>query len=467
MVGNVVELIDTHSHLTFPEFDEDRNKVLKRARNHNVKAVIVVGAGNGLEGNEGAVRFAEENEDIFAIVGIHPHDAESVDIENAIKKIMELAKSEKVVGVGEIGLDYYREHSSKASQLKCFKKFLELAFELKLPVSIHDRDAHKDVLFTLRESKYEMTGGIFHCFSGNLEMAREVVDMGFYLGIPGIVTFSNANELKQVVKEIPIERLVLETDCPYLAPAPHRGQRNEPAYTRYIADEIANIKGLSSRDVGRITSINARRAFNLPGMIPVGKVAYPIRRSIYLNITNRCTLACKFCPKQTGSFEVKGHNLKLSQEPNVEDVFRAIGNYEGYDEIVFCGFGEPSLRIELLKVIARQIKNTTGTRIRLDTDGLMNLVHTRDVLPELAGLVDAVSVSMNAPDPKKYVELCPSMYGEKAFYAMLSFLGKAREFIPEVTATVVGVPGLDIEACKKLAAEMGVEFRLRKYQDVG
>lgn len=467
MVAELKELIDTHSHLTFPEYDKDRDEILKRAWDANLKAIIVIGSGNGIDENKKAVKFAEKHENIYATVGVHPNDAQSVDLDKAIKKIKKLAESKKVVAIGEIGLDYYREHSSQKVQVKCFRRFLDLAYELKLPISIHNREADKDVLFALRESKYELTGGIFHCFSGNLEMAHEVVEMGYYLGIPGIVTFKKADQLKQVVKEIPIERLVIETDCPYLAPEPYRGKRNEPAYTVYIAEEIAKVKGLSVEDVGRITTINARRAFNLPGMIPVGKIAYPIRKSLYLNITNRCTLACSFCPKISGDFEVKGHNLKLAQEPNVEDVFRAIDDHNGFDEIVFCGFGEPTQRIELLKIIAKQIKDRLNAKIRLDTDGLANLVHERDVLPELAGLIDSISISMNAPDPQAYVKTCPSKYGEEAFYAMLSFLEKAKEFIPEVTATAVSIPEMDVEACKKLAKEMGVNFRLRKYQEVG
>ena len=247
---------------------------------------------------------------------------------------------------------------------------------------------------------------------------------------------------------------------------PHRGKRNEPAYLTYVAEEIAGLTGLTAVDVGRITSVNARRAYNLPGMVPMARVAYPIRRSLYLNITNRCTLACTFCPKQSGSFEVKGHNLKLKSEPSVEDVFRAIGEFEGYNEVVFCGYGEPTLRLELLKVVAGRIKEQ-GVRVRLDTDGLVNLVHDRDVLPELEGLIDVVSVSMNAPDAQTYKKICPNKYGDKAFFAMLSFLDRATQFIPEVTASVVGLPDVNVRACEKLAAQMGVDFRLRTYQELG
>lgn len=466
MVKKPDGFIDTHSHLTFPEYDQDREKVLSRAWDAGLEAVVVIGAGDGLGGNRRAVEFAEKHKNVYATVGIHPHDAEGVDIDRAVLRLKKLASSDKVVAIGEIGLDYYRKRSSAEAQKKCFVRLMELAFELKLPVSIHDREAHGDILYMLRESPHDIAGGIFHCFSGDVQMAHEVTQMGFYIAVPGVVTFDKSRTLKEVVREIPLEHIVLETDCPYLAPEPHRGKRNEPAYVTYIAEEIARLINLSVADVARITTINARRAFGLPGMVPVGKIAYPIRKSLYLNITNRCTLGCTFCPKQSSSFEVKGHNLKLAQEPSVEDIFRSIGEFDGYDEVVFCGFGEPSLRLELLKAVAGKIKEK-GIKIRLDTDGLANLVYERDVLPELDGLIDSVCVSMNAPDPDTYEKLCPSKYGREAFYAMLSFLENARNRIPEVTATAVGVPGLDVEACRKLATEMGVAFRLRRYQELG
>lgn len=464
-IGNF-KLVDTHAHLTFKDYNKDIKQVLDRAWTEGLESIVVIGSGEGVKSIKAAVAFANSHDNVYSTVGVHPHDAENVDLDEALELCRGLLSEKKVVAVGEIGLDFFKEYSCKEAQIKCFTKFMQLSFENKIPVCIHDRDAHAELLSILREYKYDLSGGVIHCYSGDLEMAKELVNLGFYIGIPGVVTFKNATMLKEVVKEIPVEKLVLETDCPFLTPEPYRGKRNEPSYVKYIAAEISKIKKLSIEDVGRITSINASRAYNLPNMLPVGQIAYSIRNSLYINLTNKCTLSCKFCPKQSGSFEVKGHNLKLSQEPNVEDVFRAVGTLDKYDEVVFCGYGEPTLRIEVLKIVAKQMKKN-GVKVRIDTDGLMNLVHERDVLPELAGLVDAISVSMNASDPKTYSNLCPSKYGDQAFYAMLSLLGRAKEFIPEVTASVVSVPGLDIAACEKLAKEIGVTFRLRKYQDLG
>lgn len=459
-------LIDTHAHLTFPELEKDKNAVLERAWEAGLKHIIIVGAGAGLEGNFDALRLAETDKRFYATVGVHPHDAGKIDINKSIKEFKKISSNEKVVAIGEIGLDYYHKHSTVEDQKKCFRRLLEFSFESKLPVVIHSREALKDTLFMLREYRSELSGGVFHCFSGNGDVASEAIELGFLLSIPGVITFKKSEILRKVVKEFPVEKMVVETDCPYLAPEPHRGKRNEPAFVRRVAEEIAKIKGLSFEDVARITTNNALRVFNLPGAIPEGKIVYPIRKSLYINLTNRCTLGCTFCPKRSDNFEVKGHNLRLEKEPSVEDIFRAVGKIHGFEEVVFCGFGEPTLRLEVLKAVARGLRKE-GMKIRLDTDGLGSLVHKRNILEELKGLVDSVSVSMNAPTAKDYVKYCPSCHGEMAFGAMVDFLKEAKKYIPEVTATIVTVPGLDIDACKKLAANLGVLFRTRKYQDVG
>jgi len=221
-------------------------------------------------------------------------------------------------------------------------------------------------------------------------------------------------------------------------------------------------------DIERITTRNARNLFGLPIQLPDDppKIVYKIRNNLYLNITNECTLACRFCPK-FDDWMVKGHYLKLPAEPSKEKLFEAIGSPSRYEELVFCGFGESTLRLDLLKEVAQWAKEK-GTKIRLDTDGLGNLVHGRNIVPELVGLVDAVSVSLNAPDPKTYVKICPNKFGEKAYPAVKEFIKECKGKIPEVTASVVGVPNLDVEACRKIVEEeLGVTFRLRPYDVVG
>jgi TatD DNase family protein len=219
-------------------------------------------------------------------------------------------------------------------------------------------------------------------------------------------------------------------------------------------------------DIARITSLNAYRLFGIGRRDQSAKIAYKIRNSLYLNITNRCSNACGFCAKFS-DFTVKGHWLQLDHEPDAAEVKQAIGDPTGYDEVVFCGYGEPLLRLDLVKEIAAWLKER-DVRVRVNTDGQAGLVFGRDILPELAGLVDAVSVSLNAPDAETYQQLCRSRFGHKGYQAVKDFIREARNFIPSVTASAVTVPGLDIEACRKVAEkELGVRFLKRLYNEVG
>lgn len=464
-MSNKSTLIDTHAHLSFPDFDKDREEMLKRAWDAGLEAIITIGAGEKIAGNEAAIKLCESDERIFAALGIHPHDADAFEKE-WIEHLLKLAKHPRVVAIGEIGLDYHYDHSKPEKQREVFRQMLGLAKRAKKPIIIHDREAHEDTLKIIKEEDAAKLGGVFHCFSGDLKFAEKVLAQGFCISIPGIVTFQKAKQMQEVVAEIPLEKMVIETDCPFLAPAPYRGQRNEPCYVAGVAAKIAEIKGLAAEDVSRVTTLTARRIFKLPGAEILPSIAYCIRNSLYLNITNRCNMACKFCPKFS-DYEVKGYYLKLMREPSVEEVFQAMGQPEKFDEVVFCGYGEPTLRLEVLKVIAQRMKDRGVSRVRLNTDGLANLVYGRNILPELKGLIDAISISLNAADAAGHLKICPSKYGEKAYEEVCRFILEAKKWIPEVAATVVALPGLDIEACRKKADELGVPLRVREYMNVG
>jgi TatD DNase family protein len=456
-------LIDTHAHIDGRDFHPDFDEMLARAAEAGLSHIVTVGA--DLESSRAAVKLAEAHDHIFAAVGIHPHDAERVT-EKCYTEIKELAAGHpKVVAIGEIGLDFYRDRSPRDDQERVFRRFILLARELALPVIVHDRDAHQRVMAILREEKAAEVGGVLHCFSGDLAMARECVEMGFYLSIPGTVTYPSNEQLREVVRGVKIEHLLVETDCPYLTPVPHRGKRNEPAYVRITAEKVAELKGLTLSDVGRITSLNARRLFGIDHGGQAARIAYRIRNSLYLNITNRCSNRCSFCAKFE-DFTVKGHFLRLGHEPDAAEVLAAVGDPSGYDEVVFCGYGEPLLRLDLIKEVATELKRK-GCRIRINTDGQANLVYGRNILPELAGLVDALSVSLNAADPEAYHRLCHTPFGEAGFHGVCAFLREALRYIPDVTASAVTVPGLDIAPVKKLAESLGVKFREREYAEVG
>lgn len=462
-MAETIRLIDSHAHIYGKEFAADFDAVLERAAAAGVETIIVVGA--DLESSIQAVELARKLPNIYAAVGIHPHDASRVT-EECYKRIIELTKeSDKVVAIGEIGLDFYRDRSPRPDQERVFRRFIQMARELKLPLIIHDRDAHERVMAILREEAATDVGGVLHCFSGDLMMARECIELGFYISIPGTVTYPNNSALHEVVRAVKTEHLLVETDCPYLSPVPFRGKRNEPAYVRLAAEKVAELKGLSLADVARITSLNSQNLFRLPHNDSSETIAYKIRNSLYLNITNRCSNRCTFCAKFS-DFTVKGHKLHLHHEPSSSEVLAAIGNRKDFDEIVFCGYGEPLLRLDLIKEVAAELKRR-GHRIRINTDGQANLVHGRNILPELAGLIDTISVSLNSADPVQYQQLCRSPFNTEGFKGVCEFLRAATTYIPTVVATAVTVPGVDIEAVRQLAESLGVSFREREFAEVG
>jgi TatD DNase family protein len=453
---------DTHAHLDISPLREAEGDVVARARAAGVGRMVTVGI--DVESSARAVEIAHRHDGVYAAVGVHPHDAASLS-PDALAEVERLASCDKVVAIGETGLDYYRDRCPRDVQRAAFREQLRLARRAGLPVIVHDREAHADVLSILREESGGEAGGILHCFSGDAAMAREVVAMGFLVSIPGTVTYKNAETLAGVVRALPLEKLLIETDCPYLAPVPHRGRPNEPSFVPLVAARIAELKGVTVEDVGRVTTLNAKRLFRLPIDESV-RISYMIRNSLYLNLTNRCTNDCVFCAKRH-DFHVKGHLLQLADEPTVQAVLDEVGDPTAYDEVVFCGFGEPLLRLEEVKAIARALKDR-GATIRVNTDGLASLVHGRNVLPELSGLVDALSVSMNAGDAESYARICPNSYGAASFPALLDFLREAPKYVPSVTATAVALPGLDTDAVARLAASIpGIAFRLRPYDEVG
>jgi TatD DNase family protein len=468
-----INLIDTHAHLDYPEYDHDREMVINRAIDAGVKGIITVGCWDKDVGFGRLIDVIGRYPSLFASLGIHPHDAKDIHDDSVfdLQKTLIEEKRDRVVSIGEAGLDYHYTLSPKGAQKRAFARQISLARELNLPMIIHSRDASSDTFEVLSSEGGMDAGGVFHCFSGSYEEAKKAIDMGFYISFTGIVTFPKADALKEVVRRLPIEKVLLETDCPFLSPVPQRGKRNEPAFIVNTARAVAGIKGLSMADVARITTLNAEDLFGIGGMGARGKgqavkIAYAIRDSLYLNITNRCTNHCTFCAKFK-SYTVKGHYLRLREEPSFADILRAVGpGPEKYDEIVFCGFGEPLLRLDLVRQAGLHFKKR-GLKVRIDTDGLANLVHRRNVLPELM-FVDVISVSLNAHDSETYQRLVKTPFGDAAFPAIVYFLKEAKKFIPKVIATVVNVPGLDVEACRRLAEDdIGVSFRVREYDNVG
>jgi len=256
-----LELIDSHAHLDLKEFDTDREEVLKRAREAGLVHIVTIGIDE--ESSTRAIELANKYDFISAAVGFHPHDAKNLT-PGKMDRLRKLAQAESVVGFGEIGLDFFRDLSPRHVQEKAFDELIHLGLELGLPLIIHDREAHEKIYTCLSQVRSSLKSGVIHCFSGDYNLARRHIDLGFYISIPGTVTFPKAKTLRQVVAKIPLDCLLLETDSPFLAPVPRRGRRNEPALVKFTAAEVARIKGLAIEEVAAATTANARTLFKLP-----------------------------------------------------------------------------------------------------------------------------------------------------------------------------------------------------------
>jgi len=252
-------LTDTHTHLTMPEY-QDINDVLDRARNAGLEFIVDVGFDIASSGS--STRLSEENDFIYTAVGVHPHDAKSFN-EECYRKLKDMFTRKKVVAIGEIGLDYHYELSTREEQKRMFSKLLWTAREMKMPVIFHGRESFKDMVDIIKDEGQGKVQGVFHSFGGSIEELKWVLDNGFYVSISGMITFKKANNIADIAMTAPIDKILIETDCPYLTPEPYRGKRNEPSYVKYVAEALAKVKGMTVEDVGRVTTQNAKTLFRI------------------------------------------------------------------------------------------------------------------------------------------------------------------------------------------------------------
>lgn len=465
--------IDSHAHLTSKDFDSDLPDVLKRAFDAGV--AFIINPSVNLEDSKRAVGLAEKYPEVYACVGIHPHEAAGAN-DAALASIEELSRHPKVVGIGEIGLDFYYDFSPRIAQTRIFRAQLEIARRRNLPVVIHTRESLPETVAIVRESvaaapewraqgvsphsRYPSPKGVFHCFSGNIADAWQVVRLGFAISLPGIITFANAGQAATVAGGVSLEHFLLETDSPYLAPVPFRGTRNEPMHVVHVAGRLAQLQHLSLEDIIRSTSYGVFRVFGI-GRPALPQWTYKLRNSLYINLTIRCNADCVFCDRK-GDAIIKGHNLRIEREPDVEEVIEEIGDPKRYDEIVFCGYGEPTIRLEVVKQVARWVKEHGG-KTRLNTDGHGNIINKRNIVPELVGLIDAVSISLNSTDPKQYGEMM-RIDGERFFSAMMEFARECVKSLPRVLMTVVDIDGVNMDKARQLVEkEIGAIFQIRPF----
>ena len=464
---------DSHAHLDFPDFSRDLDAVMQRASQAGVTCINTIAT--RLSSVPALLKIMDRFPGVSASVGIHPHYAGEAG-DASVAAIVAAAGDARLVAVGETGLDFHYHHSAAGQQEVVFRNHIQAAKVLDLPLIIHSREAEAATRRIVEAEGMPPRGGVVHCFTGSPEMAEWAVAQGLHISFSGVLTFKNGENLRQVARQVPLDRLLIETDAPYLAPMPQRGQRNEPAWVVRVADTLAHLHGLSLAQMAAITTDNYRRLFRPaeqeewesaavpPRRPPV--LAYAIGTGLYLNISKGCTLRCHFCPKWVAPV-VHDYDLTLAHNPSAEAVLAAMGDFSGYQEIVFCGYGEPTLRLPTLLAVAREIKKRCAVPIRINTDGLANRVYRTDVTPQFRGLIDAVSVSLNAQNEAVYNRNSrPTLSG--AYAAVLEFLQVVQAHVPSVTATAIeGLEGVDIAACRQLAEQLGVRFRQRFLNRMG
>jgi TatD DNase family protein len=450
--------IDTHAHLFYPNFEGELDEIISRAKDSRVDYILV--PATDLKTAEQVIDLTKKYEIVYGAVGVHPHDTKDWD-SSFIPKIEELTKQEKIVAVGEIGLDYYYDFSPKEKQIEAFRSQIELALKLNLPVIIHNRDSDEDMMEIIRSYCGAGLKAQFHCFNGSLEDAIELVGMNYMISFTGNITFKKADNLRRILQHISPENLLLETDSPFLTPDPHRGKRNEPSYVKLVAEKIAELHKLRIDDVARITSFNTFRIFGI-GSKPETAFTYQIGDSLYVNVTNRCNAHCVFCKRKENPV-LRGYNLGMERtdEPESDVYIKEIGDPKKFKEIVFCGYGEPTIRWDVVKEIAKFVK-ANGGKTRLNTNGHGNIINKKNITPELRGLIDVVSISLNTFKPKQYSEL---MGLETSYFnEMINYAKGAKQFVEKVVMTIVSVDEVDIENSRKIAEEkIGAEFRVRDF----
>ena len=450
-------LVDTHAHLFYPNFENDGDEVIKRAHDNGIDYIIV--PATDIKTSHQVLDLCDKYDFIYGAVGVHPHDTKDWD-SSLLDEIKELTKHKKIVAIGEIGLDYHYDFSPKETQITAFRSQIELAIELKLPVIVHSRESDEDMLKIIKE--YCGTGlkAQLHCFSSPVEYANEYIRMGHFVSFTGNITFKKADELRDTLSKVSLEHIMLETDSPFMTPVPHRGKRNEPVYVKLIAEKIAEVHNSTLEDIARFTSYNVFRMFGI-GSKPGTSFTYKIRNSLYINVTNRCNADCVFCERK-GEAVRSGYNLKMSRdmEPPAETYIKEISDPKEYDEIVFCGYGEPTIRWDTVMQVAAYVKENGG-KTRLNTNGHGSYINHHDITPDMRGKIDKVSVSLNTADPEEYARIF--QVDKKLFDEAVKFIQNSKKYADKVTVSIVDYNNIDHDKVKEVAERLGVEFRVREY----
>ncbi len=456
-------LVDSHVHLDMPQFDSDRVEVVRRAYEAGVEYLLAIAMASPERSSIAqTLELADAHDGVLAAVGVHPHDARAAS-PDYLARLSPYLSHPKTAFLGEIGLDYHYRNSPADLQREAFRRQLRLAQERDLPVVIHCREAWADLVAILKEeSAGGRLRGVLHNFTGETGFARLCADFGLLLSFSGMITFHSCDSIRQAARGLRLDQVLIETNAPHVAPSPHRGRRNEPSYLTDVARGLAEAMDVSVDDIERNSTRNFRRLAGLAPLLGDDVLVYAIRDRLYLNLTNRCTARCVFCRRESSPV-ASGYDLRLAREHDVDEYIEAIGEPSRFAEIIFCGFGEPTLRLAELLAIAKAMK-AKGSRLRMNTNGHGNLIHGRDIVPDLAPFLDEISVSIDAGDAATYLRIVRPEFGPESFQAVIEFVRACRGRIPRVTLTAVDLPNLDLAPIEQLARELGVEFRAREYQ---
>lgn len=421
-------MIDSHCHLNLEQFDDDRDEVIARALGDGVSAIVNIGYDR--ESARQTVELLERFPFFYGVVGVHPHDADTCD-DSLVEGIKGYLEHPRVVGVGEIGLDFYRDHSPRDTQRHVFKRMIRLARDRDYPIVIHCRDAFDEVVETLAGEASHYTG-IFHAFAGSEDQVKRVLDLGFHVGIGGVLTYRNSS-LAKTLRAIPLDRMVLETDSPYLTPHPWRGRRNEPSYVTHVARAVADIKKVSQAEVAHATTENLYAALAIgENLRPRG--VYRVGQTVYIQTTSGL-------PEGLEGFE------------GGEDV----------DEAIICGFGDPLDDLDRVTRVARWAADK-GWRVRVNTSGLGNVTAGRDVTTDLAEFVDEVVVPFYGTTASQHERMALAGVDDAAFAAMGDFVKHAAKAGMDAVCEFIAAPKFKAEPCREFARTLDAQYDIRMYR---
>ena len=455
-------LIDSHCHLQDKKFIRDLDRVLERAEDAGIERIVCVS--DRVEASRKAIQLARRYPRMAATVGVHPH-YDALFTPRMLLDLELIARDPTVCAIGEIGLDFHYPDTPPQRQVDCFVAQAHLATRRQLPLVIHCRDAYDELIKVIQDDPRIPRRGGVHCFSGDYDQACRLIELGFYLGVGGAITYPNADQLRDVIARIGLDRVLSETDGPYLPPQLKRGRRNEPSYMKHVIKALADLTDCTFQDAARSTRTNAIRLFGLPAQLEP-EVVYSVRRTLYVGITNRCPNECYYCQRRH-DYIIMGHFLKLDHEPSAEELVERIEAPEQYREIVLSGLGEPTLRWEVCLELARLLKQR-GARVRLNTSGQGSLLNGRDLAAEMAGRFDSVSINLVAHDRETYNRIAHPADEGRAWDAMLDFTRACKATVPDVIMSVVAVPEVDVEGCRRLAEDvLQVRFRMREWRPSG